>query len=156
MAKSPILRAEIDLGARPADIPNLRFYTHDRGSVVTIEKKGRSLYIDGKRVRLMGVRRRIHGGLMDLSLKNKPVLNARVLDFLLENQEFIPNYWKKKRPEKTHLSIFFWGTKYFDVGTFEYTRCLTLVDDKWQKSGRTFLAPWGLDREQDMIALLVD
>ncbi len=46
---------------------------------------------------------KIQGNKLHEELKDKPVLNANVLDYLLEHQEIIPEEWKKK-------SIYFWGT----------------------------------------------
>ena len=46
----------------------------------------------------------------ELKLKDKPVLNANVLDWLLNHQELIPDEWKKEG------FIFFWGTIYRDSG----------------------------------------
>jgi len=47
----------------------------------------------------------INGYELRVKLENKPVLNANVLDYLLEHQEIIPEGWKGKR-------ICFWGTVY--------------------------------------------
>ncbi len=85
--------------------------TVTRGSGVTIlfEKRTDGLYIDGKKVLLYRSERQMNGGSIyghDLrkELDGKPVLNACVLDFLMANQEFIPEDWRKEGV------ILFWGT----------------------------------------------
>lgn len=44
---------------------------------------------------------------LQLYLRDKPVLNACALDFLIRNQELIPHQWRNWR-------IFFWGTVFVD------------------------------------------
>lgn len=47
----------------------------------------------------------IEGNELCKLLKDKPVLNANVLDYLLANPQLIPEEWKGK-------AVFFWGTIY--------------------------------------------
>jgi len=47
----------------------------------------------------------IQGKKLRKKLKDNPVLNANVLDYLLANPQLIPEEWKDK-------AIFFWGTVY--------------------------------------------
>jgi len=56
-------------------------------------------------------------------LKDKPVLNACVLDYLLEHQELIPNEWKGR-------FVFFWGTTYRSSDGSLYVRYLYYWNDR--------------------------
>ncbi|MFZ4632504.1 MAG: hypothetical protein ACOYL8_04905 [Patescibacteria group bacterium] len=51
-------------------------------------------------------------------LKDKCVLPASVLDYLLDHQEIIPEEWKER-------DIYFWGTIFVDRDGYFYVRCLT-------------------------------
>jgi hypothetical protein len=51
------------------------------------------------------ISRRIVGHELRKELEDKPVLNANILDFLLNNPKFIPEEWKER-------NTFFWGTIY--------------------------------------------
>jgi hypothetical protein len=57
-------------------------------------------------------------------LKDKEVLNANVLDYLLAHPELIPDAWKDK-------AVFFWGTIYRRSDGRLYVRCLGWGGDKW-------------------------
>ena len=57
-------------------------------------------------------------------LEGQPVLNACVLDHLLDHPEQIPEDWKGK-------DIFFWGTIYRDSDGRQYVRCLCWSGDAW-------------------------
>lgn len=57
-------------------------------------------------------------------LKDKPVLNANVLDYLLANPHLIPEEWKGK-------FIFFWGTIYRDADDNLCVRSLTFASGRW-------------------------
>lgn len=66
----------------------------------------------------------LNGNTLRERLKGKPVLNANVLDYLLEHTELIPEEWKGK-------CIFFWGTIYRNSGGYLYVRCLLWIGDSW-------------------------
>ena len=66
---------------------------------------------------------RIKGHALREELKNRPVLNANVLDYLLKNPYLIPDDWKGKR-------VFFWGTIYRNPEGFLYVRSLCWKDGK--------------------------
>ena len=65
----------------------------------------------------------IKGTKLREELKDKPVLNANVLDYLLEHQELIPDDWKKDEKGNSRY-IFFWGTIYRDSDGDPSVRCL--------------------------------
>lgn len=58
-----------------------------------------------------------------LKEQGEQTLNASDLDFLLENQELIPENWKGDR-------VFFWGTTFRDNGGRNYVRIL-FWDKEW-------------------------
>lgn len=66
----------------------------------------------------------IQGHKLREDLKDKPVLNANVLEYLLENPMLIPDEWKGKY-------IFFWGTIYRNSGGNLVVRCLLWNGDRW-------------------------
>jgi len=66
----------------------------------------------------------IEGHKLRQELTNKPVLNANVLDYLLDHPELIPEDWKNKR-------IYFWGTIYRDSDGDLYVRQLDRDGSKW-------------------------
>jgi|GEM_PF-1102615 len=61
--------------------------------------------------------------------ENKPVLNANVLDYLLEHQELIPQNWKGKK-------VYFWGTTYRLKEGAVFVRCLFWANGKWCSANR--------------------
>ncbi len=66
-------------------------------------------------------------------LKNKSVMNACVLDHLLENPQLIPEEWKKDANGNTRY-IFFWGTIFRDSDGDLYVRYLCWSGGEWCSS----------------------
>ncbi|MFH0912563.1 MAG: hypothetical protein V1807_02825 [Patescibacteria group bacterium] len=66
----------------------------------------------------------IGGNKLRKELQNKPVLNANVLDWLLDHPEFIPEEWKSKY-------VFFWGTIYRSAGGHLVVRSLHWHGTRW-------------------------
>ena len=66
----------------------------------------------------------IYGNDLYKELENKPILNACVLDYLLEHQELIPDAWKSKY-------VYFWGTIYRDSSGSLYVRCVYWSGGQW-------------------------
>lgn len=66
----------------------------------------------------------LNGNTLRERLKDKPVLNANVLDYLLKHTELIPEDWKDKY-------VYFWGTIYRDSGGHLSVRCLGWSGDRW-------------------------
>lgn len=79
----------------------------------------------------------IEGDELRKELESKNILNANVLDYLLENPNFIPEEWKGKY-------IFFWGTVYRRSDGRLCVRCLCFGGDSWDWRcrwlGRGFLS----------------
>jgi hypothetical protein len=57
-------------------------------------------------------------------INEKEVLNANVLDYLLDHEEIIPEEWKGKY-------IYFWGTVYRHNRGNRYVRCLCWIGYTW-------------------------
>lgn len=68
----------------------------------------------------------IVGNELRMQLKDRPVLNANALDYLLrpENQHLIPASWKGK-------AVFFWGTIYRNSVGSLVVRCLCWNGNEW-------------------------
>ena len=69
----------------------------------------------------------IQGHKLRKELENEPVLNANVLDSLLDHPNLIPEEWKGK-------FVFFWGTIYRDSDDHLYVRYLFWFGGKWDWS----------------------
>lgn len=67
----------------------------------------------------------IGGHALREKLESQPVLNACVLDYLLEHTYLIPEEWKGK-------TVFFWGTIYRHRNGDLYVRCLFQDFGKWK------------------------
>lgn len=67
----------------------------------------------------------IVGNELRKELKDKKVLNACVLDYLLANPYLIPEDWKGK-------AVFFWGTIFRGAGGSLCVRCLVWGGGGWQ------------------------
>ncbi|MDD5463789.1 MAG: hypothetical protein PHP62_01465 [Candidatus Moranbacteria bacterium] len=66
----------------------------------------------------------IEGNKLRKELKNKFVLNANVLDYLLKNPQLIPEDWKGK-------AVFFWGTIFCRSDGFLCVRFLRWSGGQW-------------------------
>src|SRR3990167_2072997 len=75
----------------------------------------------------------IEGNKLREKLKDKPVLNAVVLDYLLEHQELIPESWKKKTKEGYIQYIYFWGTIYRGSLGSLYVRYIYFSVGAWHR-----------------------
>ncbi len=69
------------------------------------------------------------------AIKNQPVLNACVLDWLLAHPKFIPENWKGKY-------VFFWGTIYRGSDGHPYVRYLDWRGDRWDWDCRWLGGGW--------------
>jgi hypothetical protein len=118
---------EIDLNVLPR-IPSTHAFNpqieqHKPCGRVMVEKRDDGLYLDGIKVVLYRAERQLgqredflFGHQLRIELEGKPVLNACLLDFLLDNQEFIPDDWKSNAVGDTWdehiIYVNFWGTVY--------------------------------------------
>ena len=67
----------------------------------------------------------IEGNQLREELKGRLVYNANLLDYLLENPQFVPEEWKGKR-------VHFWGTIYRDGNDNLVVRFLDWHDNRWR------------------------
>lgn len=74
----------------------------------------------------------IEGHQLRRELAEMPVLNANVLDYLLQHPHLIPEKWKQD--DQGHLlTIFFWGTIYRNFCGRLCVRCLYFASGRWQE-----------------------
>ncbi len=139
VATPTVLRAEIDTDLDPGlafDGYEVEF--HAKGGRVIIERRGEELWINGRKVILYRSDEQqkgawICGYRLREELSGKPILNACILDFLLEHTGFIPESWKKDREDRI-LCIFFPGTAYRRSDGSVCYRCLYFQDGMWRRS----------------------
>ena len=81
----------------------------------------------------------IEGNELRKELKNKPVLNANVLDYLLAHPYLIPEEWKGRT-----RYIFFWGTIYRGSRGV-HVRYLELNDGRLSWSSSWIGSDWHVD-----------
>jgi len=136
VVKAPAtLKASIDTDLNPKlPFDRAKVESHVKGGKVTIEKRDNELWINDKKVIPYLVSRqeggkRIKGHELREELTGKSVLNACVLDFLIEHKDFIPDSWKKDAAGN-YSYIFFWGTIYRDSDRL-CIRYLCRRDDAW-------------------------
>lgn len=67
----------------------------------------------------------VNGADLGRELESRPVLNACVLDFLLDNPHLIPESWKGRL-------VVFWGTVYLDSSCSRVARYLGQFGGQWR------------------------
>jgi hypothetical protein len=72
----------------------------------------------------------IRGEKLRDELRDKPVLNANVLDYLLAHPHLIPEEWKHDEQGRTRY-IFFWGTIYRGSAGSACVRYLSWDGGRW-------------------------
>ncbi len=83
----------------------------------------------------------IEGNKLRKELKDLPVFNANLLDYLLKNPNLIPEEWKKDGEGNTRY-IFFWGTIYRSSDGNLCVRCLCWNDGQWYWDYRWLDGDW--------------
>ncbi|MDI3496082.1 MAG: hypothetical protein PWQ35_103 [Patescibacteria group bacterium] len=102
----------IDCNANPSTPAGWLFEEHKRNGLFEFDPAKVFLYLSEKQKK--GT---ISGYDLRKELRNKPVMNANVLDYLLAHIELIPEEWKGK-------FVYFWGTIYrYSIDSL-YVRCL--------------------------------
>ena len=124
-AEIKIIEHPIDCDATPF-IPNgWSVKEHKKGGMFKFNPKKISLHLSKKQKKGS-----IEGNDLRKELANQPpVLNANVLDYLLDYPELIPEEWKGKY-------IFFWGTIYRSSDGGLRVRCLGWDGSRWYWSYR--------------------
>lgn len=128
------LKHIIDMDADPFIPDGWSMEEHLRGGMFTWDLSEVSLYLST----LLLERKFIGGSELYEELKDKPVLNANVLDYLLAHLELIPEEWKGKY-------IFFWGTFYRNSSGFLSVRCLYWFSNMWLWSFSSLDDYWSSD-----------
>ena len=77
----------------------------------------------------------LQGNTLRKELKEKPVFNANLLDYLLMHPSLIPADWKDKY-------IFFWGTIYRQPDGGMGVRCIYWHRDRWLWRGGWLIHQW--------------
>lgn len=131
-------RAEITLAPHVIDCDATPFVPH--GWMLEDHQKGGKFKWDPTKVELyrtLSQKKDKHtwGNLLHKELKDMPVLNANVLDYLFANQELIPEEWKENTNGNT-IYIFFWGTIYRNSDDGLHVRCLSWRGARWGLSSR--------------------
>jgi hypothetical protein len=93
---------------------------HQNNGVIKFDISKTELYLSKKQKS-----ETIEGHKLCEELKDKKVLNANVLDYLLANPKTIPEEWKGK-------AVFFWGTIYRNSGGGLCVRCLCWFGGRWR------------------------
>lgn len=139
--------ARIDTDISPArPFTGARIWNHLMGGYASVMYFGDRLYINDREVILCRSNRQANGvWVSGTNLYNElsvmPVLPANFLDFLMNNQEFIPDTWKLVHPTYT-LYVFFWGTIYQGVHFDKYVRYLCFRGGVSQSGYRHLDQPW--------------
>ena len=124
----------VDLGADPFLPDGWSVEEHQKGKFVKLERNGDDLYLDGKKIEFWLSREQkravVTGNILREKLRDKPVINANLSDYLLKNPHLSPEAWKKDENGNTRY-IFFWGTIYRDADGSLCVRCLCWGGDRW-------------------------
>lgn len=151
MDESAVLKGTIDCDANPWAPNGLKVKRQKNGGIITVERCGGTLFTNGAEVELY-ISERQRAGQDDVlipevidEIAEKRVLNACVLDYLLDHQEFIPESWKKDENDYP-INIFFLGTIYQNKRHWDYIRGMywSQYDEVWKSifSCVAFWAPW--------------
>lgn len=100
-AEAISIKHVIDCDADPFIPSGWKVEEHQKGGQFTWDAAQVELYLSD----LQKNGKAIEGNKLRKELNGKPVLNATVLDYLLEHPQLIPKEWKDKY-------VFFWGTIY--------------------------------------------
>ncbi len=121
---------------------------HQKGGISKFDISKMQLYFSDKQKE----GKIINGNDLRKELKEKRVLNANVIDYLLENQDLIPKSWRKSKNSKK-LRIFFWGTIYNLRGDL-CVRCIELGENnKWGSRYYNPLDNYGWDSTSPAIII---
>lgn len=119
------VRRLIDGDALPYILNNWKIEEHRKGGQLDFDPRKVKFHLDD--TQKTGT---IGGHELRKKLVGLPVMNACVLDHLLDNTNLIPDEWKVDEQGQTRF-IYFWGTIYRDSGGNLYVRFLFLDDGYW-------------------------
>lgn len=130
------VRHTIDLGKQPRlPFDRAEAAKHEGEGIVEIEQRSDyNLYLGDKKVELFLSERQkgdktIIGHELRKELASEPMLNAKVLDYLLANTHLIPKEWKVDKFGPRY--IFFWGTICHYCLDLVYVRYLYFRRGEW-------------------------
>ena len=119
------------------------------GFTLESHQKGGTLKWDASKIELYLSEKQKTGHITGYDLRKelegKPVLNACVLDYLLEHQELIPNEWKGKE-------VYFLGTIFHNMNGSPYIEYLYWEGDGWEWDYVWLGAYWGSYRPAALLA----
>lgn len=113
----------IDLDADPFVPDGWTVEKHQKGGQFKWRTNNVSLHLDKSQKN----GRVIEGSKLRKELERKLVLNANVLDYLLDHPHLIPEEWKSE-------FVFFWGTVYRNRDGYLFVRYFLWSDDRWHGS----------------------
>jgi len=121
----------IDCDAIPFLLEDWKVESHRKGGQVVWDPTNVVLYLDEAQQN----RRLIEGNNLRKKLAKMPVMNANVLDYLLDHPELIPEEWKG-------IYVYFWGTIYRSRLGGLGVRCLRWDGDRWNWNCRWLGNDW--------------
>lgn len=116
----PTLGHEIDCDAEPFTPHGWKVAEHKPGGKLEWDPQKVQLYYSKDQEKCLP----IEGTQLREELNGKAVLNANVLDYLLNHPDEIPESWKGK-------AVFFWGTIYRRADSVLEVRCLCWNGTRW-------------------------
>lgn len=133
-AEASVKSLMINCDVKPFIPDGLKIHEHKAGFHLLWDKEKfadpKYLYLSPHQLGGSDVGKNLHK-----ELAGKQVMNACVLDWLLANQEQMPESFKGK-------AIFFWGTIYSDSGGNLYVRFLYWSGDRWISRCRWLGSSW--------------
>lgn len=118
---------EVDTSCTPAfPFPGATIESHAKSGKMILDFSKLNFYLTEKQKNGS-----INGHELKKKQNNKKVLNACVLDYLLENPNLIPEDWKKDANGNIRF-VYFWGTIFRSSRGVLYVRCLYFRGGKWQ------------------------
>jgi len=118
---------------------------HRGTGVSKLERRGDDLYLDGKKILLHLEKSQkddsIQGHKLREKLAKQTVLDANILDYLVEHPELIPDTWKQDEEGRTRY-VFFWGTVFRHADGNLCVRCLCWGDGGWQVDYGWLVSDW--------------
>lgn len=121
---------EVNLGISPKlPFDGAAVESHVGEGWAVVQKRSDGLYVDNRKVALYFSEHQqdgktVQGHELREELSGKPILNANILDALLENTHLIPEDWKGK-------AIFFWATVYRNRGGILSVSFLLWSGGRW-------------------------
>jgi len=144
----PVLRgmadvasAIIDCDADPLVLEGYKVEEHIKGGQFEWDPAKVELYLSEEQKSEV-----VEGNILREELKKKTVLNANVLDYLIDHPHLIPEEWRKGN------IVFFWGTTYCYSADQLLVRCLVWGSDGWRKGYRWLNQNWDSDSPAAVLA----